>query len=308
MENKPYALAAGLFTLLLTAAILVAAVWFSGEAVETQDYLLVSRYPVSGLNAQAAVRYRGVAVGKVTSIEFDLLDPPAILITIAVRTGTPLTQGTYAQLGSQGVTGLSYVMLDDDGRNPAPLAGEGGAMPRIPVRPSFMDTLAGSGQELVATAGAVAKRLDRLLDDKNQAQLLRTLATVEQATHQLAQLSEQAAPAIKALPAAIHDARMALQRADALMAKLSERAEAVDRAVAAVEQVGAATTAVADSLVRDSLPRINLLVDDLQRTSRNLDRVLESIHDQPSSLVFGKAPAAPGPGETGYQTVQGVRR
>ena len=69
MENRAYALAAGLFTLLLGFGVVVAALWFSGDAVETRDYLMVSRVPVSGLNTQAPVRYRGVTVGKVTDIK-----------------------------------------------------------------------------------------------------------------------------------------------------------------------------------------------------------------------------------------------
>jgi phospholipid/cholesterol/gamma-HCH transport system substrate-binding protein len=301
MENKAYALGAGLFTLLLLVGVLATAVWFSGEAVETSDYLLVSRYPVTGLNVQAPVRYRGVQVGKVESVAFDPLESRAILVTISVRAGTPLTQGTYAQLGSQGVTGLSYVILDDDGSKPGLLVADAGGLPRIDVRPSFMDTLTSSGQELVTTAGAVAKRLDKLLDEKNQAQLMRTLTTVEQASDHLARLADQAAPAVKALPAVIQDAGVALKRADALLANLNQRVEAVEGAARGIEQMGVAGAALSETLMNDSLPRLNVLVDDLQRSSRTLDRLLDQISDQPSSLVFGRGPAAPGPGETGYK-------
>ena len=80
MENRAYALAAGLFTLLLGIGVVAAALWFSGDTVENQEYLLVSRYPVSGLNAQAPVRYRGVTVGKVVDIRFDPLEPRTILV------------------------------------------------------------------------------------------------------------------------------------------------------------------------------------------------------------------------------------
>src|SRR3990172_490271 len=102
MENRAYALAAGMFTLLLGLGVIVAALWFSGETVETSNYQLVSRHAVSGLNPQAPVRYRGVTVGKVVSIDFDPLEPRSVLVEISVRTGTPLTRGTFAQLGSQG--------------------------------------------------------------------------------------------------------------------------------------------------------------------------------------------------------------
>ena len=40
MENRAYALAAGLFTLLLGAGVVVTAMWFSGNKVETVNYVL----------------------------------------------------------------------------------------------------------------------------------------------------------------------------------------------------------------------------------------------------------------------------
>src|SRR5688572_31892409 len=101
MENRAHALAAGIFTLLLAIGAVAAALWFSGEAIETDEYRLISRYPVSGLNPQALVRYRGLMVGKVVDIRFDPSEPRTILIDISVRSGTPVTQGTYAQLASQ---------------------------------------------------------------------------------------------------------------------------------------------------------------------------------------------------------------
>lgn len=61
MENRSHALAAGLFVILMTLAVISVAVWFGGETVKRDRYLLVSEVPVTGLNPQAAVRYRGSA-------------------------------------------------------------------------------------------------------------------------------------------------------------------------------------------------------------------------------------------------------
>ena len=91
MENRAHAFAAGLFTLLLGIGVMVAALWFGGDTIETREYLLVSRHPVSGLNPQAPVRFRGVTVGKVVGIRFDPLEPRTILVEISVATGSPLT-------------------------------------------------------------------------------------------------------------------------------------------------------------------------------------------------------------------------
>src|SRR5687767_9315290 len=102
MENKAYALAAGLFTILLIAAVIVAAMWFSGETYESAPYVLESKFSVTGLNEQAYVRYRGVNVGKVTDIRFDPQDPRTVLVAIVVQSDVKLTRATYAELRYQG--------------------------------------------------------------------------------------------------------------------------------------------------------------------------------------------------------------
>lgn len=307
MENRAYALAAGMFTLLLGIGVVAAALWFSGDTVITENYVLVSRHPVSGLNVQAPVRYRGVTVGKVLSIDFDPLEPRTILVEISVKAGTPLTNGTFAQLGSQGVTGLSYVILDDDGTKPGPLVGEGDKLARIDVRPSFFDSVSASGQEMIDNFNQVAKRVNALLNDDNQKQLVSTLRKLDQASGKVAALASALEPAAKALPALANDAGVVLRRTDTLLANIDRRVDSFERAAKSAEQLGARGTALSEAMLTESLPRFNLLLDDLQRSSRSLDRLLGDINEQPHSLVFGRNPIPPGPGEPGF-AAQGAAR
>ena len=293
MENRAYALAAGLFTLIFGVGVVAAALWLGGNAIETQQYLLVSRYPVTGLNVQAPVRFRGVTVGKVVEIRFDPLDLPNILVEVSVQTGTPLTRGTYAKLGSQGITGLSYVILDDDGKNPEPLLSEGDELARIEVRPSFMDTVTASGEELIQNANKVAGRVQALLSDENTQQLLSTLRSMDKASSRVASLATELEPVVK-------DAGIALKRADTLMANLDRRVDSFERAAKGADQLS-------ETLVNESLPRLNGLLEDLQRNSRSLERLLSDLDEQPSSVVFGKNPQPPGPGEPGFGTSRGAQ-
>jgi phospholipid/cholesterol/gamma-HCH transport system substrate-binding protein len=307
MENRAYALAAGLFTLLLGIAVVATALWFSGETIENGEYLLVSRYPVSGLNSQAPVRYRGVTVGKVVDIKFDQQDKRAILVKILVQTGTPLTQGTYARLGSQGVTGLSYVMLDDDGKKPAPLVGEGGQLARIEVRQSFIDTLSASGEETLANFNQVAKQVNTLLSEDNQKQLMGTLRNLDHATGKFASLATAMEPTVKALPALMNDTSMALKRADALLANINQRLDSFERAANSAEQFGLSGTALTDTMMTETVPRLNVLLEDVQRSSRGLERLLNELDEQPQSLIFGRSTLPPGPGEPGFGSQRGTK-
>ena len=57
-----------------------------------------------------------------------------------------------------------------------------GAPPRIEVRPSFIDSLSASGEEMIVNFNQVAKRVNVLLSDENQQQLIGTLRKLDQAS------------------------------------------------------------------------------------------------------------------------------
>jgi phospholipid/cholesterol/gamma-HCH transport system substrate-binding protein len=309
MENKAYALAAGLFTLLLGAGVLVAAMWFSGDTYEKEYYVLESKYAVTGLNEQASVRYRGVSIGKVTGIRFDPKNPAVVLIDIAIQSDMALTRGTFAELRYQGVTGLSYVMLDDTGKNPErlpPADYEGTAA--IPIRESLFSSLAEVGQLVLSDAREVMKRVNTLLSDENQAQIGSMLKNVEVATRQITSLAQAMQPAAKGSEALIADARRTFQRADKLLAEISStnqelasHLQAIERVAGSAEKASGAVGGLADTVALETLPRINALADELARTSRSLERLASELKDQPQSLVFGRKPGAPGPGESGFE-------
>lgn len=315
MESRAHALAAGLFTVVLAAAAIVAAMWLSGETYEKVHYVLESRYPITGLNEQAVVRFRGVDVGRVTDIRFDPASGRVILITIGVQAGTPVTKSTYAEVRPQGVTGISYIMLDDAGESSEllPPANKPGSA-RIAIRQTLLENLLTSGQAAMKDLRLVAQRIAALMSDENREQIAATLVSMRQATERLAKLTEAAEPGVRNFGPLTADARKSLQEANVLMADLrtaakefTARMEAIDRVAGSIdrvagtaEQAGGSIRRMADAVTTESLPRINSLVDQLSHTSRNLDRFVSDVKQQPQSLVFGKKPARPGPGEPGF--------
>ena len=309
MENKAYALAAGLFTIVLGAAVVLAAMWFTGDTRERIPFVIESHYSVTGLSEQAYVRYRGVGIGKVTSIEFDPRDSRIILIGISVDRSVTLTRGTFAELRYQGVTGLSYVMLDDTGTNPDPLppAGQQGSE-RIVVRESAFANLAEVAQQVLGDAREMAKRVNTLLSDQNQAQLSAALKNIEVATRQVTALAQSIEPAARGSVALIADARKTFEHADKLLSEISgtnrdlaNRLDSIDRMAASAEKAGGSIASLADSVTDETLPRINLLAEELSRASRGLERLAADLKQQPQSLVFGRRSGPPGPGEKGFE-------
>ena len=71
MENKSHAFAAGAFVLVLLALMTALAVWLTRDTTEQRVFEISSPEGVTGLQPQAAVRYKGVLVGRVTDIALD---------------------------------------------------------------------------------------------------------------------------------------------------------------------------------------------------------------------------------------------
>jgi phospholipid/cholesterol/gamma-HCH transport system substrate-binding protein len=162
MESRSYALLTGLFTILLGVALAATFMWFRGDPKSYSSYLVVSTFPVNGLNRQATVRFRGVEIGKVEDISIDPQDSKSILIQVVLNDSVPITSGTFAQLGYQGLTGIAYVVLDDDGSNPAPLKSSAGGLARIEVRGNVFDDLAQSSKALLQQAAGLLDRLNKM--------------------------------------------------------------------------------------------------------------------------------------------------
>jgi phospholipid/cholesterol/gamma-HCH transport system substrate-binding protein len=306
MENRAHALAAGLFTLILGAALAAVGMWFSKDELKLIPYALTTTSAVTGLKVEAPVRYRGVDVGKVDDISIDAANGGRVRIRIGVREGTPVTKSTYAQLGYQGITGLAYVLLGDDGKSREALQSKPGEIALIRMKPSLMD----QGEDLFGTFVEIAGQVKRMLDDENQGRVRRTLANLEEATQRASVVAKKLEPSLEAMPALIAeakglagDARTSVKKADQLIAsanglalKLDARVDTLTRAVASVEEVGVTARAVNE----ETMPRVNVLVDGLSKDTHALGRVINSLGEQPQSLVFGTPPGAPGPGEPGF--------
>ncbi len=293
MENRAYALAAGLFTVVLAAALVAAGLWFRRDDIRFAQYVVTTASSVAGLKVEAPVRYRGVDVGRVESIRIEPGVSGRISIRIGVQEDAPITRSTYAQLGYQGVTGLAYVALNDEGASKELLKSEGGEPPRIDMRPSIFD----SSLDVVAAVKQLSGRMNELLNEENRKLLTRMLGGIEQASRQTAALAERLQPGAQEFPSLMADARGALADLSRLSRKLEERSAALDRMAASLEEVGVAARSFND----ETLPRLNALVEQLNRDTRSLDRVLNALGENPQSFVFGAQRAKPGPGEPGFK-------
>ena len=168
MENKAHALAAGAFVLVVAALLGLLAIWLTRDSTERYLYELSTRETISGLQPQAQVRFRGVPVGKVEFIGFDPKTKGNVFIRISVEVGTPLTQSTCATISSQGVTGLGFVQLEDDGPLTVLLVPNDDDPPRIPLKPGLLQELLDKSEVIMNQVEQASTQLNKLLGPENQ--------------------------------------------------------------------------------------------------------------------------------------------
>ncbi|CAG4904808.1 MlaD family protein [Paraburkholderia saeva] len=311
MENKSHAFWAGLFTVVLVVSIGIAAFLFNVDRSVREPYDLIARTNVTGLFTDAAVRYRGLDVGKVQSIKFDRTHPGQILIRIMVDRNAPITHSTYGSLGFQGVTGIAFIQLDDTGKDPSPLPSTPKQIAQIPMRPGLLDQLQQRGDILLRKLERVANDVDELLSPEMRAQLTATAASLQHAADGVATLSQQMAPAAAKLPSTLNQLDRTLASTNQLVTGLNRPdgplESNLNKVGTAAQQAGIALTSINETVQElsarvgyDTLPHVSTLADDVRSAARSVDRAADTFSNNPRSVLFGAAPAAPGPGEPGF--------
>jgi phospholipid/cholesterol/gamma-HCH transport system substrate-binding protein len=305
MENRAHALIAGAFVIVLGLAVAAVSWWFGGTRTQTRDLLLVTQRNVNGLNPLAQVRYRGMSAGKVVSITLDPEDRRNIHVRVRVDAALPLTRSTTAQLNSQGITGLAYVQLEDTGESSEMLPVSAESPPRILLQSTLMESLGDRAGDVVAQIDTVAKNLNRVLDERNLRHLNQTMENMAVASDGLREIPQLLA-SVKVILSPGN-----IQRLQAILAHLERTAgettplvvetRAMVTSLQAMSQrFDALGARLGSDLSEESLPRINGLIADLQRNSRQMQRVLELLEAAPQSVVFGPPADVPGPGEPGF--------
>ena len=318
MENKSHALAAGAFVLAVAALLAGLAIWLTRDNANYREFELSSRGGVSGLQPQAVVRYKGVAVGKVVRIGFDPEAAGNVLVRIAVKDEAPISATTFATLGYQGVTGLAHVLLDDASPPYPPEPSGRSGVPRLPMKPSSLGRIAEQAPAILAQIEDTTRRINQVLSDENQARLGQALEQLSQAmgqAHRITQrldtsLARHLDPTLAALPQLAGDARQTLQSLQQagqgvaqVATQLGQTAQALNAEGGAVAQITRGTQALAqaaEQLGTATLPRVHRATDEAGRAARQVGRAASGFQDNPQALLYGAGPLPPGPGEPGF--------
>lgn len=310
MENRSHALLAGLFTLALLIAAGFAAIWIGRTNVVLMPYDLISSSPVTGLSVQSQVRYQGVPVGSVESLKFNEGMPGQIRIRIGIDPKTPITTGTWAEIATQGVTGISNIELRDDGLNDERLYSTPDHVQEIPMRPGFFERLQARGGGMIGSLERIMNQVEKFASDENALSFSQALDNAAKLTDQLNRTAQALEPSIKKLPALVDSMSSTAKRIDAAALEITSLAISAKDTVkllnaphGPMHQAARSLESlqvVAAQLRSSTLPEVSVLSSNVSDAAQSLARTSRQIGDAPQSLLFGPPRAVPGPGEPGF--------
>ncbi|MEM6639600.1 MAG: MlaD family protein [Pseudomonadota bacterium] len=314
MKAKTSFVLVGLFVLLLSTALVAAILWLTtgGPPKDYDFYVTYMTESVSGLGVDAAVKYKGVSVGRVRDVVLDPDNPERVRIRMVVLEGTPVKTDTVAELATQGLTGLMHVNLTGGSRAaPALVPPAGSDTAEIPSRPSLFGRLDDGATDLLGSLLEATGRINTLLSEENMAAAGTILTRGAVLTDQLAERAAETESLLAEAQLTIRSVRSASDRLPELVAQVNQTATAL-------ENMASSLAATADTLQASSvdlgntisksgedlrrftataLPEATRTVSELRATANSLRRISETIEADPSQLVFGAPERAPGPGE-----------
>lgn len=313
----------GSFVLLLGAILIFAVLWLAsgGSLHKKVDlYLAVLTESVAGLNLNAPVKYNGVDVGKVQSIQLDPSNPQLVQLIFAIERGTPIKVDTVAVLKTQGLTGIAYVELDGGAKNAAPLiATKGQQYPVIQTKPSLSTRLENILTTVLAKLDNTTSNVDSLLSRENQLAFKTALADIAVVAKTIAaRKSEIDASIVNVAHTADNTARVTqklnplIDKIEPVVDQLSITIAQINSSALAIEKAGneaaIASTSAGKTVEKvganiehysaATLPEVQRLLAELNELSTSLKQLVEQTERDPASLLRGRSTVPNGPGES----------
>jgi phospholipid/cholesterol/gamma-HCH transport system substrate-binding protein len=258
MDRETNYVVVGAFVLLVIGMAVSFVYWYT-EQKEKRTYQRYEIYydgTVSGLTAGSQVRYLGVDVGKVARITLEAPQRQRVEVIADIDETAPIDARTRALLSLQGVTGLLFIDLEEDPNSTAsgPLP-QGQHYPVIQSAPSDWSVLLRRLPELANHAIGLVNHMDQLFSDEN----------------------------VHAFKATLQNARLASERAPALLREISELVVDMKRASQDVDSAAADLRTVTN----DSAPDLKVSLANLKRLTASL----ASTSDRLDELVARNEPA-----------------
>ena len=313
----------GLFVIIGFAIVVVTIMWLgkSHYLEGGQHYIAYFDESVQGLAKDSPVKYRGVSIGRVDNI---VVAPDATLIKVILKIESSLKpedhrEDIVAELKSVGITGIMFIELErkkDDEPDLSPKTTFPSEYPVIATKPSNISQfikgidnvlnqinaldLQGITAKFKTTLDTINKtvedsqikkissdirssldKVEIILDTKKWDNVMKSIGSAGSSFDNFAVNADKTVSRIdsiveenkKEFTEAISNFKHTMKHADTLMGNGSELIKNADVKLSILQR------------------QLFITLQNLEKASYNMNRLLELISDQPSQIIFGEPPS-----------------
>ena len=328
MESRSNYAIVGIFVLLFSAGVVLFAFWLGkyGFNDKYDYYKVYTTESVSGLSVDASVKYRGVDVGSVDKISINPKNTKEIMILLKVKKGTPVTKGMLAELKYFGLTGLAYIELTG-GKAGAPLLkSKNGEIPVLKTKPSIYSRLNATLNDITSKTSTTLDRVNKLLNDKNIANISQTIENTKEVTGALKDSKENIKEAIanfvkiekniNTLSSSLQNTSKKISSSSDAFKDMSNSIKEVakqklDQLISSINSVSKQANELINNIMHtinegdynlkdisaSTIIQINQAIRELKLLLKQSKETVEELKNSPSDLLYKKERPNLGPGE-----------
>ena len=285
MYNRINYTVVGIFVLFFSVGMAWFAFWLAKYGIQDKYdvYRIEIKESVTGLSEDAAVKLRGVNIGRVKQIKINPNNIEVVEILLEIKKGTVIKEDMTAHTQMFGVTGLLSIEIDGGTNSAKTLQPTATYIPTIKTRASYISKL----NEEVEKVSALLDRSKKLLSDKNIQNFEKTLENLEKISSRGEEMENKAIDSMKQLDGTLGELKISIRT----MSDSFERSS---------KDINRVTLKAENSLDRGDYNLRNILepmTTDLQVLSNQVDDLAGELRQSPSDLLFKSRQPVKGPGE-----------
>lgn len=318
MESKVNYTVVGIFVVLFSIATIAFVFWlgkYNDDEAQYQYFKVYITESVSGLAPEATVKFHGVDVGLVESIQINPNNSEEVELLLKIKKTTPIKNDSTAVLKFFGITGLAFIEISGGAKNAPLLQTSPDNIATIPTTSSLIKRLDETLSLVVTKFSQTLDKTNALLSDKNSENFSQILAN-------LATMSQQMNAYQDEIDTLLRNSIQTGQNMDDMMARVGKSSDTVNDSMATFKitmsdkfgptmvawretskNVDMLTKTINSNLARGdydaqaSMVELNTLMLQSRSLLGEMELTLKNLKQSPSDLLFKETKPIPGPGE-----------
>lgn len=293
MESKVNYIVVGLFIVLFSITAIIFVLWLENYGAK-EDFRYYKTYiseSVSGLGRDSSVKYRGVDVGTVETIQINPNNSEEVEILLRVKKDTPIKTDMFAKLKFYGLTGLAFVEIEGGSKESPLLKPENDEIPIIKSAPSSFTRLNELLPDIAQNLSNALTKFDILLNETN-------LDNIQQSVENIKEISFYLKNYENEIDKLLTSSTDASEKVALLVNKVADTSDAVKNMANGIEMSIQQGDYNFRELSSETFIHTNELLEHIKNLTIELEAMVLSIQRNPREFFLKRTTPKLGPGET----------